>query len=39
MLVKLKQRQFKDEMQRVLIDQRILRMEYDSQEIFLVGDL
>jgi hypothetical protein len=27
-------RRFKDEMQRVLMKQRILRMGYDSQEIF-----
>ena len=32
-------RQFKDEMQRFLMRQRILRMGYDSQEIFLVCDL
>jgi predicted helicase len=29
-----KTRRFKDEMQRVLMKQRILRMGYDSQEIF-----
>ena len=33
-----KQRQFKDEMQRVLMKQRILRKEYDSQVIFWVCD-
>jgi hypothetical protein len=32
-------RQFKDEMQRVLMKQRILRKGYDSQEIFSVCDL
>jgi AAA15 family ATPase/GTPase len=32
-------RRFKLEMQRVLINQRILRVGYDSQEIFLVCDL
>ena len=31
-------RQFKDEMQRVLMKQRILRKEYDSQVIFWVCD-
>ena len=34
----LKLRQFKDEMQRVLMKQRILRKEYDSQVIFWVCD-
>ena len=33
------ERQFKDEMQRFLMKQRILRMGYDSQEIFSVCDL
>ena len=33
-----KKRQFKDEMQRVLMKQRILRKEYDSQVIFWVCD-
>jgi hypothetical protein len=32
-------RRFKLEMQRVLMKQRILRMGYDSQEIFSVCDL
>ena len=34
----LQKRQFKDEMQRVLMKQRILRKEYDSQVIFWVCD-
>ena len=36
--VGIKTRQFKDEMQRVLMKQRILRKEYDSQVIFWVCD-
>jgi hypothetical protein len=31
--------QFKNEMQRVLIRQRILHKEYDSQEILAIDDL
>jgi len=34
-----RQRRFKLEMQRILMKQRILRMGYDSQEIFSVCDL
>ncbi|MCL1493061.1 MAG: transposase [Pseudanabaena sp. Salubria-1] len=37
-LIKELNRQFKDEMQRVLMKQRILRKEYDSQVIFWVCD-
>jgi hypothetical protein len=35
----IRKRQFKDEMQRVLMKQRILRKGCDSQEIFSVYDL